>query len=330
LKTRSLKFCTYDDDVLVDHDSGTLTKDQNGPGIDNKLSVRTGTDVKYFLADHLGSTNGLADSTGAVPSQANYDAFGNQTGNLASRYGFTGRENDSFTGLMHYRARQYDPKLGRFISEDPIGFAGGDINLYGYVRNRPTMLRDPTGKIPPLIVGGVVLATLILASPSYVNAPGPNDPIYGPDNDLILNLAGGYVVGGVLSKAFGWAGSKFCTVPTSKATAFWGAWDDYAKVVLDGEEFAQVGNRLFSRHAVDRMQPSGMRYRTGGSDGGFPEIRQTGGNYDFGRGVAPGFVEDVISSTQGIIQLNGNLSHTSGTLQVIVNGQGHVITIITR
>jgi RHS repeat-associated protein len=148
LKTRSLKFCTYDDDVLVDHDSGTLTKDQNGPGIDNKLSVRTGTDVKYFLADHLGSTNGLADSTGAVTSQTSYDAFGNQTGNLASRYGFTGRENDSFTGLMHYRARQYDPRLGRFITEDPIGFGGGDINLYGYVGNRPLSFRDPFGLNP--------------------------------------------------------------------------------------------------------------------------------------------------------------------------------------
>jgi RHS repeat-associated protein len=140
---------TYDgEDVLLDDNSGNLTKYQNGPGIDNKLSVRTGTDVKYFLADHLGSTNGLADSSGAVTSQTTYDAFGNPTENLETRYGFTGRENDSFTGLMHYRARQYDPKIGRFISEDPIGFAGGDVNLYGYVRNMPLWFRDPTGLQP--------------------------------------------------------------------------------------------------------------------------------------------------------------------------------------
>src|SRR5690606_23746949 len=43
------------------------------------------------------------------------------------------------------RAPMYDPKLGRFISEDPIGFAGGDINLYGYVKNKPTNRRDPMG-----------------------------------------------------------------------------------------------------------------------------------------------------------------------------------------
>jgi YD repeat-containing protein len=52
-------------DVVADDNSGTLTKYQNGPGIDNKLRVQTGTDVKYFLADHLGSTNGLADSSGS-------------------------------------------------------------------------------------------------------------------------------------------------------------------------------------------------------------------------------------------------------------------------
>src|SRR5690606_545871 len=43
------------------------------------------------------------------------------------------------------RARMYDPKLGRFISEDPIGFAGGDVNLYGYVWNNPLHFTDPMG-----------------------------------------------------------------------------------------------------------------------------------------------------------------------------------------
>ncbi|MBK8151180.1 MAG: RHS domain-containing protein [Acidobacteria bacterium] len=107
--------------------------------------MQTGNDVRYFIADHLGSTNALTDSSGNVTSSASYDSFGNATGNLATRYKFTGREYDDFTGLHYYRARWYDGNLGRFISEDPIGFAGGDVNLYGYVGNGPVELVDPSG-----------------------------------------------------------------------------------------------------------------------------------------------------------------------------------------
>lgn len=128
-------------------DSSVLgsTEYQNGPGIDNKLRSKTGGTANYFLADHLGSTNALTDSNGAITSQASYDGFGNQTGSLTTRYGFTGRERDDFTGLQFSRARFYDGTLGRFISEDPIGFAGGDVNLYGYVWNNPLHFVDPFG-----------------------------------------------------------------------------------------------------------------------------------------------------------------------------------------
>jgi RHS repeat-associated protein len=139
------KFIYDGQDVVADDNAGTLTKYQNGLGIDNKLKVSTNGTAKYFLADHLGSTNALTNSSGAILEQTAYDSFGNQTTNLSTRYQFTGREYDSFTGLHYYRARFYDAQLGRFISEDPIGFAGGDINLYGYVRNRPNRFRDPKG-----------------------------------------------------------------------------------------------------------------------------------------------------------------------------------------
>ena len=57
---------------------------------------------------------------------------------------FTGRDNDG-TGLYYYRARYYDPRLQRFISEDPTGFDGGDVNLHAYLGNNPTRYRDPFG-----------------------------------------------------------------------------------------------------------------------------------------------------------------------------------------
>ncbi|MBK8148718.1 MAG: RHS repeat-associated core domain-containing protein [Acidobacteria bacterium] len=80
----------------------------------------------------------MTNASGAVTSSASYDSFGNATGNLATRYKFTGREHDDFTGFHYYRARWYDSNLGRFMSEDPIGFAGGDVNLYGYAGTRAT------------------------------------------------------------------------------------------------------------------------------------------------------------------------------------------------
>src|SRR4030095_16120572 len=72
-------------------------------------------------------------------------SFGNaNTGTNLTRYTYTGREFDSDTGLYYYRARWYDPQVGRFISEDPIGLAGG-INQFAYVGNNPQNGRDPSG-----------------------------------------------------------------------------------------------------------------------------------------------------------------------------------------
>jgi RHS repeat-associated protein len=74
-------------------------------------------------------------------------------------YEFTGRENDA-TGLYYYRARYYSPTFQRFVSQDPIGFRGGDVDLYRYEGNSPLNYRDPKGTGP--IASGVVLAACSL------------------------------------------------------------------------------------------------------------------------------------------------------------------------
>jgi RHS repeat-associated protein len=79
-----------------------------------------------------------------------YDSFGKLTassGTLANPFQYTSRELDPETGLLNYRARYYDPSLGRFVSEDPIGFHAG-VNFYDYVLNRPTVFLDPAGLGP--------------------------------------------------------------------------------------------------------------------------------------------------------------------------------------
>ena len=138
----------YDgNDVLLDlnADWSVATKYLNGEGVDNHLAQTSAvTGVSYYLTDHLGSTAGLTDASGNLVEQLTYDSFGNSSGSTRTRYGYTGRERDPDTGLMYYRARWYDPEVGRFISEDPIGLAGG-INLYAYVGNNPIGFNDPLG-----------------------------------------------------------------------------------------------------------------------------------------------------------------------------------------
>ncbi|MEK6324767.1 MAG: peptidoglycan DD-metalloendopeptidase family protein [Acidobacteriota bacterium] len=139
----------YDgDDIVLDRGSDSTVVDYiNGSAIDEKLrqATSTGTDGPlYFLQDHLGSIAGLVDSIGGIAERIQYEPFGESTANALSRYAFTGRERDSATGLLYYRARWYDPREGRFLTEDPIPFRSGDA-AYAYVGNQPTAYTDPFG-----------------------------------------------------------------------------------------------------------------------------------------------------------------------------------------
>jgi len=110
---------------------------------------RGGEEVVWYLVDGLGTVRGLVNAAGDLIGHVDYDAFGNilaRTGPaVGGRFLFTGRELDPLSGLYHYRARSYDPSIGRFTARDPLGFGGGDINLYRYVANSPGNGTDPTG-----------------------------------------------------------------------------------------------------------------------------------------------------------------------------------------
>jgi len=121
-----------------------------GPGIDELFArIGTGEDPQWFLADRLGSVRQIVDASGTVLDDIGYDSFGGilSESNPAEgdRFKFTGREYCPELGLYYYRARWYDPAVGRFISQDPIGFSAGDANLYRYVGNAPGDGIDPSG-----------------------------------------------------------------------------------------------------------------------------------------------------------------------------------------
>jgi len=135
-------------DVIREVDSAATTTYVRSLGIDDPLAVDTGSGLTFLHKDALGSITTTSSSAGTVSAARQYDSYGNlQLGSTSSGIAFTGREWDAEIGLYYYRARYYDPKVGRFLSEDPLRFDGGDVNLYAYVRNNPVLFTDPTGEI---------------------------------------------------------------------------------------------------------------------------------------------------------------------------------------
>jgi RHS repeat-associated protein len=112
-------------------------------------SIKNGLEAKYYINDHLGTTELVTDGNGNITSQIQHTPFGDevlvQSGTSSSDnsddYFFTGKEKDA-TGLYYFGGRYYDPEIGRFISEDP-GKDSGD--WFAFCRNNPLNMFDPDG-----------------------------------------------------------------------------------------------------------------------------------------------------------------------------------------
>jgi RHS repeat-associated protein len=119
-----------------------------GLRLDEVYSRTTTAGTDNYLTDALGSTTALTGPLGWPASTTyTYDPFGNTTSSGTTSdnpYQYTGRENDG-DGLYHYRARYYSPVQQRFLSEDPLGVGGGDVNLYAYVAGNPITNTDALG-----------------------------------------------------------------------------------------------------------------------------------------------------------------------------------------
>ncbi|MEM9701811.1 MAG: RHS repeat-associated core domain-containing protein, partial [Planctomycetota bacterium] len=143
-------------DVVLTYDlSGNLVRRTLvGPGADQLFAVEDGSgDVDWALGDHQGSVRDWAERASGTASVVDHLAYDSYGGVLSQSdptrgppaYAYTGREWDADAELYYYRARWYDPVAGRFISEDPLGFGGGDANVQRYGGNGPLNGIDPTG-----------------------------------------------------------------------------------------------------------------------------------------------------------------------------------------
>jgi RHS repeat-associated protein len=135
--------------------SNTFTNE----GYGDLVSENDGTDSSFPTFNGQSSTDAIVNKTATVTDRIGYSAFGGEdshTGSSTTPFRFVGKQsyyNDAETGLYLLGAggnpngagRYYDPELGRFISRDPIGLAGGDANLYRYAGNNPVNGIDPSG-----------------------------------------------------------------------------------------------------------------------------------------------------------------------------------------
>jgi RHS repeat-associated protein len=144
--------------VLRDRDADGST----GNGLEEWLWVQQ--DANF-------NVTALVDGSGNVVERYVYDPYGavtvlapNWTVRGSSSYGWVyqhqGIRLDSNSGLYHFRKRDYSPALGRWTSQDPLGFAAGDTNLYRFVGNSPTTVTDPSG-----LAGGVYLGSRPMMCP---------------------------------------------------------------------------------------------------------------------------------------------------------------------
>lgn len=183
------KMVTYEHDPLgrriAKHVDGIVVEKYLWQGRTRLLAVYDGTDnliqrfeyadgrmpvamtqggTTYYLAyDPVGSLRVVADASGNAVKRIDYDSFGNilvdTNPSMKMPFGFAGGLHDRDTGLVRFGYRDYDPDIGRWTAKDPIGFAGGDTDLFGYVQNNPVNLFDPLGlawrQIRPLDLSGV-------------------------------------------------------------------------------------------------------------------------------------------------------------------------------
>lgn len=151
----------HEDVVFELVDGKVAARYLHGPGIDEPLAIERGEDSAFYHADALGTVHRLSGADGDPVGRYRYDAFGRlivSESTVANTFTYTGRKWDPAADLYFYRARFFNPEIGRFTAKDPLGFVDG-ANQYTYVQNNPILFADPTGTVAwfvPSVVGAGV------------------------------------------------------------------------------------------------------------------------------------------------------------------------------
>jgi RHS repeat-associated protein len=161
--------------IVGEYDSnGSLVARYNyGAGLVSRVN---GSNSNYYDADSLGSIVGVTAIDGSYANRYSYLPFGeavSKVEGVANPFEYVGRYGvmDEGNGLDFMRARFYDPGLGRFTNQDPIGLNGRDTNFYRYVSNNPTNFIDPSGLSGIIgLDGALIVDSLVLSEEVAIGA----------------------------------------------------------------------------------------------------------------------------------------------------------------
>jgi RHS repeat-associated protein len=182
--------------AVYDNDDNLVQRFEYGIG-NTPVSFTQDGNKYYITSDHLGSPRAISDDSGNILKAIDYDSFGNVISDtnptLEIPFGFAGGLHDKDTNLIRFGYRDFDPETGRWTARDPIGFAGGDTNLYGYVASDPVNFVDPTGEVA--VVGAVIGFVLELGVQLTINDGDINKVDWG---DVAVSTLIGFVAPGAL------------------------------------------------------------------------------------------------------------------------------------
>jgi RHS repeat-associated protein len=158
------------------------------------VAMEQGGATYNLTYDQVGSLRVVADASGNVVKRIDYDSFGyivNDTNaSFEIPFGFAGGLHDRDTGLVRFGFRDYDPDIGRWTAKDPILFAGGDVNIYGYCLSDPVNWVDPSGQFGG---AGFVIGVFAGAYGGFLSGIQQGDILTG-----VFAAATGAAVGGLV------------------------------------------------------------------------------------------------------------------------------------
>jgi RHS repeat-associated protein len=185
--------------------SGTYQYLKDGQGTITDVTTNSGGKIQHYIYSAFGILLGIQDANAADITSSPI---------LNTSYGFTGRERDSESGYMYYRARYYDPNTGRFLQKDPepgkLVRPNSINNSYSYALNSPLLLADPDGRIAFLLGLGIAAVISGIVS-GLINVAVNNGDwskfgagfVSGATWTVAVGLAG--FGGGALAAALGWS-----------------------------------------------------------------------------------------------------------------------------